>query len=331
VLARSVRNPLIIGVGTGVVLASGTASAALAAATPSPSAAASSKPPSAKPTTAKPTYSKPPASDTPDPNPTTTPPKTPVLKLSFANLPSASHPSAKSSLDVVLTPQGGSISGIELTMSGDRHASATCDITGQRTYTVKKLTGTRHVAITVAIPSNVKSGKVVVTAQATADQDGVADVTKTQSLTVTKPKSSSSGSSGSGSSGSSGSSSSSGSSGSSSSDLPVGGTTPTGGATTTPSNSAVLPPITTTPQQTPTTAPNPIVQTGASQSMRGTADDSDVLTFDKLASTQAAWLAALLVAFSLLLTQVRLGRAAVKAPKSKGAHRRIRRAGGPAH
>jgi hypothetical protein len=92
----------------------------------------------------------------------------------------------------------------------------------------------------------------------------------------------------------------------------------------------VLPSIA-APQQTPTTAPNPIVQTGASQSMRGTADDSNVLTFDKLASTQAAWLAALLVAFSLLLTQVRLGRAAVKDPKQKGAHRKVRRSGGPAH
>jgi len=65
--------------------------------------------------------------------------------------------------------------------------------------------------------------------------------------------------------------------------------------------------------------------------MRGTADDSDVLTFDKLASTQAAWLAALLVAFSLLLTQVRLGRATIKDPKQKGAHRRVRRPGGSAH
>ena len=80
------------------------------------------------------------------------------------------------------------------------------------------------------------------------------------------------------------------------------------------------------------TAPNPVVQnTGSSQSMRGTADDSDVLTFDKLASTQAAWLAALLVAFSLLLTQVRLGRATIKDPKQKGAHRRVRRPGGSAH
>jgi hypothetical protein len=65
--------------------------------------------------------------------------------------------------------------------------------------------------------------------------------------------------------------------------------------------------------------------------MRGTADDANALTFDKLASTQAAWLAALLVAFSLLLTQVRLGRAAIRAPKQKGTHRRVRRPGGAAH
>ena len=112
--------------------------------------------------------------------------------------------------------------------------------------------------------------------------------------------------------------------------MPLGSTTPSTGTSTNPGGSAVLPPIT-TPQQTPTTAPNPIVQTGSSQSMRGTADDADVLTFDKLASTQAAWLAALLVAFSLLLTQVRLGRANIKDPKQKGAHRRIRRTGGSAH
>ncbi|HEY0536916.1 MAG TPA: hypothetical protein VGD53_01035 [Actinoallomurus sp.] len=67
--------------------------------------------------------------------------------------------------------------------------------------------------------------------------------------------------------------------------------------------------------------------TGATQSMRGTGDATDQLTFGKLASTQAAWLAALLVAFSLLLTQVRLGRANVKDPRQKGTHRRQRRTG----
>jgi hypothetical protein len=69
------------------------------------------------------------------------------------------------------------------------------------------------------------------------------------------------------------------------------------------------------------------VQDTGTQQMRGTAAEADELTFDKLASTQAAWLAALLVAFSLLLTQVRLGRSAVRAPKPKGAHRRLRRPG----
>jgi hypothetical protein len=61
--------------------------------------------------------------------------------------------------------------------------------------------------------------------------------------------------------------------------------------------------------------------------MRGTTDEADQLTFAKLASTQAAWLAALLVAFSLLLTQVRLGKANNKDPRQKGTHRRPRRPG----
>lgn len=54
------------------------------------------------------------------------------------------------------------------------------------------------------------------------------------------------------------------------------------------------------------------------------------LTFERMASTQVAWLAALLVAFSLLLTQLRLGRRRVPAGaagrvRPKGAHRRPRR------
>ena len=61
------------------------------------------------------------------------------------------------------------------------------------------------------------------------------------------------------------------------------------------------------------------------------------LTFERMASTQIAWLAALLVVFSLLLTQLRLGRrravavpaqaarVARRAGRSKGQHRRPRR------
>jgi hypothetical protein len=53
------------------------------------------------------------------------------------------------------------------------------------------------------------------------------------------------------------------------------------------------------------------------------------VTFERMASTQIAWLAALLVAFSLLLTQLRLGRrrmpAGAAAKRAKGSHRRPRR------
>ncbi|MFG2003631.1 hypothetical protein ACGFNU_31170 [Spirillospora sp. NPDC048911] len=53
------------------------------------------------------------------------------------------------------------------------------------------------------------------------------------------------------------------------------------------------------------------------------------LTFERMASTQVAWLAALMVAFSLLLTQLRLGRrrtGPAAAPiRPKGDHRRPRR------
>jgi hypothetical protein len=236
-------------------------------------------------------------------------------------------------MEVVVTPSGGTIKNLELTVKANRGAAATSVSSGKGVYKTPTLSGIRHVAISVAIPSKVTSGKVTVTALAVGDDpkagQDVKEVTKTQAVTVKKPKSSSSSSSSS-SSGSSGSSSSSGSSGSSNetssgSDLPLGtGTTsssPTG-------NPAVLPSI--APQQTPSTAPGPVVEnTGNSQSMRGTADAADQLTFDKLVSTQAAWLAALLVAFSLLLTQIRLGRAAaVKDPRAKGAHRRTRRTNG---
>ncbi|MFL6055028.1 MAG: hypothetical protein ACJ72W_19255, partial [Actinoallomurus sp.] len=92
--------------------------------------------------------------------------------------------------------------------------------------------------------------------------------------------------------------------------------TGTTGANTAPStaaqNGATLPNIN-QPNQAPgqTQAPStaPVENVGNSQSMQNAADGPSELTFGKLASTQAAWLAALLVAFGLLLTQVRLGKA----------------------
>jgi hypothetical protein len=59
--------------------------------------------------------------------------------------------------------------------------------------------------------------------------------------------------------------------------------------------------------------------------MREGASDSQELTFQRVASTQAAWLAALLVVFSVLLTQVRLVGARSARSQTKGDHRRNRR------
>ncbi|TDC46221.1 hypothetical protein E1281_28430 [Actinomadura sp. KC345] len=88
-----------------------------------------------------------------------------------------------------------------------------------------------------------------------------------------------------------------------------------------------LPPI---QAPSPSVAPN---QTGGStpqSRLQGNeAPVAQDLTFERMASTQIAWLAALLVAFSLLLTQVRLGRRRLRTAgavkHAKGTHRRPRR------
>ncbi|RFS83063.1 hypothetical protein D0T12_23040 [Actinomadura spongiicola] len=87
-----------------------------------------------------------------------------------------------------------------------------------------------------------------------------------------------------------------------------------------------LPPI------APPGAPNPSVAPGTSMTPQSRLQGNKApvaqdLTFERMASTQVAWLAALLVAFSLLLTQLRLGRRRLpaEAPKRpKGTHRRPR-------
>jgi hypothetical protein len=226
-------------------------------------------------------------------------------------------------MNVYVSASGGTAKNATVTLSSSQ-VKVVCDGSGKRTYTYSELSSQRLVAITVSVPSSVTKGTVKVSAHLDASGGTVAK-DASRSFTVTKPKTtSSSSSSGSSSSGSSGSSGAGGTS------LPSGGLTPpstgTGSTTTDNGTSAVLPAI---PQQTPTTAPDPaVLPTGSSQAMRGSTEASDELTFDKLASTQAAWLAALLVAFSLLLTQVRLGKASARDNRAKGTHRKTRRRAG---
>jgi hypothetical protein len=183
---------------------------------------------------------------------------------------------------------------------------------------VDKATG-KDVEFTLTVSAKTTTGTIRVEAEAVSGPDQADSGQMLYALKVTKkpkPTPSPTHSNGSGGGGSGGT------------NLPTGNLGGTGSvpSATPSSSSAVLPPITTPQQQAPATAPeaqNP----GDAPRMRGTAADANELTFGELASTQAAWLAALLVAFSLLLTQVRLGRANIKVAKQKGTHRRPRRPG----
>ncbi|WP_433227185.1 hypothetical protein [Actinomadura formosensis] len=139
---------------------------------------------------------------------------------------------------------------------------------------------------------------------------------------------SSSGTSHGGSGGGGGSSSSGGSSSTGT------GTSTSGYVPPTPNSSFdAKPPEVALPQiqaPSPSVAPSPVPGSGTPQSrLQGNkAPVAQDLTFERMASTQIAWLAALLVAFSLLLTQLRLGRRhtpAAAAKRVRGTHRRPRR------
>ncbi|MEU5881248.1 hypothetical protein [Spirillospora sp. NPDC047279] len=84
-----------------------------------------------------------------------------------------------------------------------------------------------------------------------------------------------------------------------------------------------LPPIA---QPSPAVAAPPAPPTPNSRLRGNERPVAQDLTFERMASTQIAWLAALLVVISLLLTQIRLGRRGVAVPvRPRGTHRRPRR------
>jgi hypothetical protein len=193
--------------------------------------------------------------------------------------------------------------------------------------TVDKKGTTRDVTVTV--PKSMTKGTIIVTAIASADR-AVDKNSNTDRITVTKkpaPKPSPTTSSGTGSSGgSSGSSGSTGSTGSAGSGGAAGGTGGTGYVPPSPSAALESPKVSLPeiPAATPSTAPTVAAAAPTNTLRSGGSPQGQELTFERLASTQIAWLAALLVAFSVLMTQLRLGRPAAARVRPKGDHRRPR-------
>ncbi|OLT25494.1 hypothetical protein BJF79_44165 [Actinomadura sp. CNU-125] len=132
----------------------------------------------------------------------------------------------------------------------------------------------------------------------------------------------SSGSSGSGSSGSG--SGASGSGGSTDLDVPDYPDPSPNSSFDSQSPDVALPPLA---APSPSVAPGAVPATPQSRLRPNKSPVAQELTFERMASTQVAWLAALMVVFGLLLTQVRLGRrsAIARGRVPRGLHRRTRR------
>jgi len=333
VRSRPVRNPIFLGLGTAAILAAGGATtAAVAEPTPTPSPSGSEG-------------STPGASDTPTPTPTTTPtqqaPQTPVLNISLTATSATTvtaGKSVKARIHVYAAPDAPSTT-LKLATSKPTTKSPTCLTAGCPLPTVDLHGVYRDVTIT--IPKGTSAGTITATATATDTPTGAEPKQDTLSITVKKAPTSSSkktthetstdSSNSGGSGGSSGGSGGSGGSGSNNSTTSIPGS---GSAYIPPSAAGQLAPATNGTAQFPQIAPQngagaapPAVVGGqAAQNMgavRGASPEPQELTFQRLASTQAAWLAALLVAFSLLLTHIRLNKPA-DARRRKGIHRRQR-------
>jgi hypothetical protein len=343
VRSRPVRNPIFLGLGTAAILAAGGATtAALAAPTPSPSGTEGSAPS---------------ATDTPTPTPTPTPtgsqdpqteppPKLHVNVVATTTTTVAATKSVKASIHVYAAPSAPSTI-LKLATTKTTTISPTCTrISGGCNLQTVDDDGV-FVPVTITIPKGTSTGSITFTATASAtDATSVKD---TLGITVRKAATSSppsaSGSGGGGDSGDSGGSGGSGGSGSSSNGT-SGGSGSNGTTTSIPgSGSAFIPPSAAgqlapatngvPSAQFPQIAPqngqpgvgsSPVVAGGRAQNMgalRAASPEPQELTFQRLASTQAAWLAALLVAFSLLLTHIRLNKPA-DARRRKGIHRRQR-------
>ncbi|NEA24219.1 hypothetical protein [Actinomadura bangladeshensis] len=335
-ICRSAVKPVFIGLGTAAILATGGASA-LADATPSPSGSTSTSP--------SPSGSEAASSS---PTPTTTPPTPGKLEVSVIPIATEADPGERIQVNTHVTAVGGEVTDIKVTKIEVTPTTAT--LGGECLPPFKSAggcllgdlaDGKRDTVIsTLNIDKGIKK-TVKVALTVTVSAAGLDDVV-TKPVTVTyvvpkpthkpsKPKPSPSPSATKSSSGTSGSSSSggSGSGGGSTSGGTSGYVPPSPNSSFDPQNPQVaLPPIQApSPSVAPSSVPGSV--TPQSRLQGNKAPVAQDITFERMASTQIAWLAALLVAFSLLLTQLRLGKrrvpAGAAAKRPKGSHRRPRR------
>ena len=329
-ICRATVKPIFVGLGTAAILAAGGASA-VADAAPSPSGS--------------------------DPES----PATGRLQLNVASTATRLDPGDSLDITTTVTAVGGAVANIKVTnitatlkdttVTGDCGApfeSAGCAVgdlaEGKSGAPVKS-----HVTVPKEGPDATTVYTIIVTVDAT-DLSPVAGTTtfkyvvpskpptktptptptpsktptKSPSRTPTKPSPTSSRSSSSGTShgGSGGGNGSSGN-----------GTGTSGSVQTSPNSSfeaqnpqVALPSIQ-APNPSVAPSPNPGAETPQSRLQGNKAPVAQDLTFERMASTQIAWLAALMVAFSLLLTQLRLGRRRLPAGaprRPRGTHRRPR-------
>jgi hypothetical protein len=355
VRSRPVRNPIFLGLSTAAILAAGASTSALADSTPTPSPSgtdgSSTPTASTTPTASNTPTASPPggATDTggsPSPSPTgsqtgesgSTPTPTPTQRRLHGEVAATSSrsvlpgQSVAASVHVYSVPDATSHVTLKLATSKKTSIAATCTrITGGCDLGLLNEIGKR-IPVTITIPNGTAAGNIRFSATATAS--GATSWKETFDITVKKPAANTTRAT----------TDTGGAGGGTGSGGTAGGAPTNPGALAPGSGAAYVPPSATgalapatagappsaqfpqiAPQQ-PGANPPMVAGAGSAQNMgalRAASPEPQELTFQRLASTQAAWLAALLVAFSLLLTQVRMNRPA-DARRRRGAHRRRR-------
>jgi hypothetical protein len=269
---------------------------------------------------------------TPAPTPTPAPPK---LFVSLAPPSGKVYPGDTVQATVHVHASGATATEVLLRFSARPKVTLTpkCAVVSGACRLQKVTESGKFLRITVQIPKTAKPGTVTLTADATDTPDKATPVKAQRSFTVTKkatpsPTPTPTPTKGSGGSGGGTEGSGSGTGTGTDSGTQTGGLGPAPfppiPSAAAQSPSVALPPVSPPPVTQPSVAPGPVAAP-TSKLRAGSEPAPSELTFERLAGTQAAWLAALLAALAILLTQLRINRLAMGYRRPKGDHRRPRR------